>query len=323
MCTSLTFTAGGAYAGRTLDLEYDFGQEVVITPRGHKLTFHSLPPLEEHYAMIGMAHVAEDQALYAEAANEKGVYLAGLNFPGSACYPCPGTGAQAAPYELFWWLLGSCATAREAVEKLTDAQITDEPFRPELPLAPLHWHLADARECFVVEPLADGLHIYPDPVGVLTNEPPYPFQRTELCRYLNLTPRSPECRFAPDLELTPYGQGMGALGLPGDASPTSRYVRAAFHRHNSSCGAGKGSAVAQFFRVLDSVSMVRGSVLTPQGQPDYTRYASCIDLAAGDYYFRGYEDSGICLVHMGEQERQGRQLLRFPVGRRWAPRSLN
>ena len=130
MCTSLIFTTDAPYFGRNLDLEYDFGQQVVITPRRFPLTFKAVPPLERHYAMIGMATVAAGWPLYAEAMNEKGLYLAGLNFPHSARYPCGREdGLSLGPYELIPWLLGTCETADQAVEQLRRIRLLQK--RPE------------------------------------------------------------------------------------------------------------------------------------------------------------------------------------------------
>lgn len=86
MCTCITYENGDFYFGRTLDLEYNFGEQVVITPRNYTFSFRKLPVLTHHYAMIGMASVAQEYPLYAEAVNEKGLGIAGLNFPGNACY---------------------------------------------------------------------------------------------------------------------------------------------------------------------------------------------------------------------------------------------
>ena len=90
MCTSIALTTKDTYTGRNLDLEYAFGEKVVITPRQFPLQFHKMPALETHQAIIGMASVAEGYPLYAEGVNESGVYMAGLNFPGNAHYPPEG-----------------------------------------------------------------------------------------------------------------------------------------------------------------------------------------------------------------------------------------
>lgn len=313
MCTSITFTTSDPYFGRNLDLEYHFGQQVVITPRNFPLTFKQMPTLERHHAIIGMATVAEGYPLYAEGVNEKGLYLAGLNFPGNACYPCgPANGIPAAPYELIPWLLSTCETVEQAAEQLRRTRLLDQPFLPDLPSAPLHWHLADAKRAVVAEPMADGLKLFEDPVGVLTNNPTFDFHLTNLNQYLGLSAGQPENRFG-GLSLKPFGQGMGGLGLPGDYSPASRFVKAAFLKWNSVCEGDEASSVSQFFHILDGVAMPRGAVRTPEGKWDITDYACCVNGRTGTYYYKTYDNSQITAVPMDESKREGSALICHPL----------
>lgn len=314
MCTSIAFWDRGLY-GRNLDLEYHFGEQVVITPRDHEFTFHHREPLCHHYGMIGMASVARDTPLYAEAVNEKGLYMAGLYFPGNAVYfeePAPGL-LNLAPYELIPLVLGSCATAAEARTLLATVRLAAIPFAPGYPLAALHWQVAGPDGGFVMEPLADGLHFHDDAVGVLTNNPPYPYQLANLNNYRHLSPRTPDNTFAPDLDLAVYGQGLGALGLPGDASPLSRFVKAAFLRHHAALPEDRPGQVSQFFHLLDAVSMVRGSVETPEGRLDETTYACCCDGKEGVYYYHTYDSGCIHAVKMTEDTLTGTALGVFPL----------
>ena len=156
MCTSLAFTGSHPCFGRNLDLEESFGEQIVITPRSFSLTFRRLPCQKNHYAIIGMAHVAGGVPLYAEAVNEKGLYMAGLNFPGNARYfPHADDGAaEAAPYELIPWLLGQCATIEETKDLLERLRLLDEPFAPGLPSAPLHCRVAGKPLPFCPVPLS-------------------------------------------------------------------------------------------------------------------------------------------------------------------------
>ena len=304
MCTSVAMQQGGGYFGRNMDIDYSFGQQVAVTPRRYPLRFLRQPAMERHYAFIGMAHGgmahgAGGRPLYAEAANEKGLYMAGLNFPASAWYdPDPPAGMDAvAPWELLPWVLGSCATLAEAKAKLARVRLLDAPCG-ELPPAPLHWHLADAAGAAVLEATRAGAALYDDPVGVLTNEPPFPFHRANLCQYLGLGAAQPENRLAPGLPLAPFGQGMGGIGLPGDASPASRYVRAAFHKLNSPDPGDEMGRVGQFFHILDAVAMVRGSVRTPAGRCDETAYACCYSAGAGVYYYKTCGNSRLTAVRL-------------------------
>ena len=317
MCTSIALTTKDTYPGRNLDLEYAFGEKVVITPRQFPLQFHKMPALETHQSIIGMASVAEGYPLYAEGVNESGVYMAGLNFPGNASYPPEGGAGEAlAPYELIPWLLGTCKTAAEAAEHMKRIPLLGVPFRPDMPLAPLHWHIADRHGAFVAEPMEDGVKVYPDPVGVLTNNPPFPFHRTNLTQYRGLSAAQPDNTLDPALELPTFGQGMGAIGLPGDWSPASRYLRAAFCKRNSVCENSEESSVSQFFHLLDTVAMPRGAVRTPEGNCDITRYSCCINTATGTYYYKTYDNCAITAVALTEERRAGDRLLEFPLDTR-------
>ena len=239
--------------------------------------------------MIGMANVAEGYPLYAEAVNEKGLYMAGLNFPGNAHYEAdiPEGFDAAAPYELIPWILGTCETLAQAREKLARFRPLAVPFAVShpapatLPLAPLHWHLADPTGALVIEATKDGVFLYDDPVGVLTNNPPFPFHQMNLNRYQGLSPLPAENHFCSAAPLEVFGQGMGAIGLPGDASPTSRYVKAAFHKLNSQEGATEEERVSQFFHLLDSVPRVRGSVVTAEGRCGLPPLPFCARQRAG------------------------------------------
>ena len=317
MCTSIALTTKDTYTGRNLDLEYAFGEKVVITPRQFPLQFHKMPALETHQAIIGMASVAEGYPLYAEGVNESGVYMAGLNFPGHAYYPPEGGAGEAlAPYELIPWLLGTCKTAAEAAEQMRRIPLLGVPFGPNMPLAPLHWHIADRHGAFVAEPMEDGVKVYPDPVGVLTNNPPFPFHRTNLTQYRGLSAAQLDNTLDPALELPTFGQGMGAMGLPGDWSPASRYIRTAFCRRNSVCENSEESSVSQFFHLLDTVAMPRGAVRTPEGNCDITRYSCCINTATGTYYYKTYDNCAITAVALTEERRAGDRLLEFPLDTR-------
>ena len=176
MCTAATYCSGDFYFGRNLDYEFSYGEHVTITPRNYPIRLHG-GALDRHYAMIGMAHIQNDYPLYYDAVNEKGLCIAGLNFVGNAVYPPVTQGVASVPqYALIPWLLGTCATVAEARNALARVVVDNTPFAPELPCAQLHWLVADRSGCIVVEATADGLHVYDDPVGVLTNNPPFPQQ---------------------------------------------------------------------------------------------------------------------------------------------------
>ena len=298
MCTAVTYRTKDHYFGRNLDYEHGFGETVTITPREYVFHFRRLPPMEHHYAMIGMATVSGGYPLYFDATNEYGLSMAGLNFPHSAQYMPEDTGKDnIAAFELIPWLLGSCKTVSEAAGKLEHASLVNIPFSPEYPLSPLHWILADAEECVVVEQTVSGLQVYENPVGVLTNEPPFPFHMTNLQNYLHVTNREAVNRFAPDLPLQAYSRGMGALGLPGDLSSASRFVKAAFTRLNSVSKDSESASISQVFHILGSVAQQQGCVKIGELY-EKTIYTSCCNTSKGIYYYTTYENSQITGIRL-------------------------
>lgn len=315
MCTSLAWNNGAFYFGRNLDLEVAFGQRVVITPRRHRFAFRRVPAMEQHYAMIGIATVMDGCPLYAEAANEKGLCIAGLNFPDNAHYAAEEEPDKhhVAPFELPWWLLGQCATVHEARALLEHTQVVNIPFSGRVPNSPLHWHVADKRESLVIECMADGMHIHENPVGVLTNNPPFDFHRQNLVQYMGLTALYPENRMTDKVMLRPFGRGLGGFGLPGDASPASRFVRAVFLKLNSVCEETEEASVAHFFRLLDAVAMTKGSVMAPGGEWEYTLYSCCINADEGVYYYKTYGNSRLTAVHLHNANLEGETLAEYPL----------
>ena len=307
MCTAITYQNGAHYFGRNLDLERSYGERVVVTPRRYPLPMRCGDTLTAHYALIGMGVVAEGYPLYFEATNEKGLSMAGLNFPGNAVYhPYDSARVNVTPFELIPWLLGTCATLEDAGRALTAVNVVNIPFSAALPLSPLHWLVADRKGALVVESTVAGLQVYDNPVGVLTNNPPFPYHLTHLTDYMPLHEGAPQDNGG--YGLTPYSLGMGAIGLPGDFSSASRFVRAAFVRAKSCCEPTETANVAHFFRLLGAVAMPKGCVLTADGQYEYTRYSCCCNTDTGTYYYTTYEDSTLRCVAMGETEPEGEHL---------------
>ena len=314
MCTAITLETKDFYFGRTLDYEHPFSEEVTITPRNFPLKFRHWGSLETHYAIIGMAHVLDDYPLYFDGVNERGLAMAGLNFVGNAVYGKPGAGRDnIAQFELVPWILAQCATVREAGKLLENLNLTDTPFREDIPASQLHWMIADHDEAITVEADAEGLRIYHNPVGVLTNNPPFHQQLFRLNDFMHLSASAPRNRFSEKLDLAPYSRGMGALGLPGDLSSQSRFVRAAFVRENSVSGATETESVSQFFHIMGSVEQVRGCCKVGEGQYERTIYTSCCNTDKGIYYYTTYENRQITAVHLHRTKLDDIFLARFPL----------
>lgn len=310
MCTAVSYKTQGKYFGRNLDLEHSYEESVVITPRHFPLSFRFRRSMQEHYAIIGAAYVADGYPLYFDGMNEKGIGMAGLAFVGNAVYHNVQEGKDnVAPYELIPWVLSQCADMEEVRDLLRNLQVVDVPFSREIPNMPMHFMISDGERSIVLEPMKEGVRFYENTIGVLTNNPPFPYHLLNLSNYMRLSRKKPEINFADNLELEIYSEGMGAMGLPGDLSSASRFVRAAFVRLNSVSGEGERESVNQFFHILTSVEQQRGCVLLEDGEYEYTVYSCCMSLNKGTYYYVTYEERGIKSVELKAEEMRGNRLV--------------
>ena len=314
MCTAVTYQTKDFYFGRTLDYEYSYREEVTVTPRCYPFHFRHMGALKQHYAIIGMAFVQDDYPLYYDAVNEKGLGMAGLNFVGNAVFADPLEGKDNVPvFEFIPWILSHCATVSKARELIERINLTKEAFSAHLPCASLHWLIADREEAITVEAVADGIHIYPNPVGALTNNPPFQQQLFRLNDYMHLSRKDPENSFSKVLNLSHYSRGMGAIGLPGDLSSQSRFVRVSFVKMNSISAETEEESVSQFFHILGSVDQQRGCCDVGDGEYEITIYTSCCNTDKGIYYYTTYDNHQITAVDMYKENLDSAELARYPL----------
>ena len=314
MCKAVTYKTKDFYFGRNLDYEFSYGDEVTITPRNFRLSFREEGKINSHYAIIGMAYVTENYPLYYDAINEKGLGIAGLNFVGNAVYHEKEEGKyNITPYEFIPWILGQCSNVREAKQLIKNMNFLNKPFSDKLPLSQLHWIIADSDEAITVEPVEEGIKVYGNPVGVLTNNPPFDKQMFNLNNYMYLSNESHENTFAPQLNLESYSRGMGAIGLPGDLSSQSRFVRASFVKMNSISGNGELESVGQFFHILNSVEQQRGCCHLGDGKYEITIYSSCCNATKGIYYYKTYNNHQITAIDMNKENLNSEIIVRYPI----------
>lgn len=314
MCTAITYKTKDFYFGRTLDYENSYGDEVTITPRNYEFNFRHKQNIKNHYAIIGMAYVTENYPLYYEAVNEKGLGIAGLNFVGNAQYNKKIKGKDnITQFEFIPWILSQSTTVKEAKKLIEKINFLDEPFSTNLPIAQLHWIISDSIESITVEAVKDGIKIYENPVGVLTNNPTFDKQMFELNNYMNLSTKSPKNTFAKSLNLDKYSRGMGAIGLPGDLSSQSRFIRAAFVKMNSVSKEEEKESVSQFFHILNSVEQQRGCCELDDGIFEITIYTSCCNASKGIYYYTTYDNHQITAIDMHKENLNSENLIRYPL----------
>lgn len=314
MCTALTYKTSDHYFGRNLDIERGYGESVVITPRNFGFDFRYTKPLITHYAIIGIATVFNNYPLYFDATNEKGLSIAGLNFPKNAVYgEYVNEKENIAPFELIPYILGSCENIADVKAKFNQISIIHCNFSENLPVTPLHWLIAD-RECSItLECTKEGMMIFDNPFGVLTNNPTFDFHLTNMNLYMNLHEGASENRLSSALPFENFSLGMGAWGLPGDFSSASRFVKTVFVKQKSVCDGDEKESVSQFFHILQSVAMPKGCVLMPNGEYEYTRYSSCCNTDTQTYYYQTYYNQTVRNVEMSSADLNGNRLYIYPM----------
>ena len=316
MCTAVSFKMKEHYFGRNLDLEHSFGERVIITPRKYPFSFRRAAESEKHPAIMGTGIVRDNVPLYFDAINEKGLGVAALSFPGYAFYGKETLGTDnISPFEFIPWVLCQCETVRQAKQLLSHTNVTDINFSGELMNTPLHWFISDSQCSVTVESTKEGLSIYDNPVGVLTNSPPFDIQLFNLNNYMHLSRNPPENSFSEGLELSQYSRGMGALGLPGDLSSMSRFVRATFTKLNITHHSDEFKSVSQFFHILSSVQQQQGLVRLSDGKDEYTVYSCCYNTDSCVYYYRTYYDLQVKCIEMNRENLKGKELISYKMKR--------
>ena len=311
MCTAVSFLSHDHYFGRNLDLEYNYQESVVITPRNFPLPFRNTKTIQTHYALIGAGIIRDDYPLYYDATNEFGLSMAALNFPGNAVYEGKAS-YTVAPFELIPWVLSQCKNTDDALKLLKSTTLSPISFSDALPVTDLHWLLSDRQKSITVEPRKGGLMIRENPVRVLTNNPPFEYHLHNLKNYLKLSENDPKNSFVPELDMRLFSRGMGGFGLPGDLSSPSRFVRAAFTLWHSTQPTDERRAVNQFFHILAAVCQQEGCVRVGDSY-EKTVYSSCCNTGRGIYYYTTYNNRQIRAVHLHREDLSATILTHYPM----------
>ena len=313
MCTAIAYKTNDFYFGRNLDSEISYNGNIVITPRKYRFKFRKQKALKEHFAIIGMAIVEQDYPLYFDATNEKGLSMAGLNFSKNAVYnPLKCDKDNIASFELIPFILGQCACVSQAEKLLESINIADIPFSEKYPPTELHWMISDKEKSVTLEQTKEGLFVFENKIGVLTNNPQFPIQMLNLSNFMGISAGEPENRFSKQLPIDIYSRGMGAIGLPGDLTSASRFVRAAFTKLNSVAADSEEASVSQFFHILNSVSQTRGCAKVGKAF-EITDYSSCCNTDKGIYYYTTYKNSQISAVDMTNENLDSKDLIIYKL----------
>lgn len=316
MCTALTLKTKDGYNlfGRNMDLSYSFNQAVTLLPRNYEYRDRVTGNMKKtKYAILGMASVIGDYPAFADAFNEKGLGCAGLNFPGYSNLEEKTVEGKnnLAPYDLLIWILSNFETVDEVSKELENVELVAVPIDERTPLPTLHWIVADKNgKSIVIEKTKEGLKVYENPIGVLTNSPTFDWHLTNLNEYMKTTPIQPEPIKWGEKELKPLGVGLGTNGLPGGLSGVDRFVRIAYLKSKLSETEDLMTGISQFFHMLNNVAMPRGAVIS-DGLDDITIYTSCMCQQKGIYYYTTYNNNGISAVDMNKEDLDAKEIKRF------------
>lgn len=312
MCTGVRFSSkdGAMYFGRNLDWSCGYGEKVVITPRGYKYQSAFLGEMGGS-AVIGMGIIAENTPLYFDCANEYGLAVAGLNFPGYASYAPDAMDGKmnVAAYEFPLWVVLNFKTVDEVEKALKDVVIVAKPINDQYPVSQLHWLIGDAKRSIVVEYTTNGMEVYDNDVDVLTNQPGYGWHKENLRNYMNLGSKMPEDVKWDKASMKPFGSGSLMRGLPGGFYSTDRFIRVAYLNTHYPAQDSEADNVSRLFHTLAGVAMIDGGAAMADGAFEKTIYTGGYSAAAQTYYYNTYEDFAIKSVAMKDYELDSGELI--------------
>lgn len=310
MCTAIKLNN---LFGRTLDNVQNYFMNIVITPSEYEFIFKYTVINDKRYSIIGMSYVANNYPLYAEAVNEKGLAIASLEFEENAHYfNIKNDKVNICVHEFIPYILRQCENIIEVKSLLINANIVNDSFDKNLHTAALHWLISDKTESIVVESTKKGIFIYDNPYNVLTNNPQFDYHKININNYLNLTSKYPDNRMSSNLHLNPFSFSFGSIGLPGDYSSPSRFIKALFLINNTT-DVSEDENVIHFFHILDSISPPKGIALNKDNQSQFTIYSSCIDQENIIYYYKTYWDNEIKAIKLNACNCKRNNLMVFNV----------
>lgn len=309
-CTGILLKAqdNSIVSGRTVEFASDIDMSVAVIPRNFKF-IGDIPngkgmAYTSKYAAAGI-YCFENQVLM-DGINEKGLVAAAFYFPGYAQYTkitSENRSKGLSPVEFPNWILTQFATIEEVKAALPSVVIAPTIVRGwgSTP-PPLHYIVYDrSGKSIVIEPLKEKLVVYENEIGVLTNSPTFDWQLTNLRNFINLTPYNVKPIQIRGLELAPFGQGSGMVGLPGDFTPPSRFVRAALFSAAEVPPKNSEESVYQTFHILNQFDIPYGAVREKNNSKvsyDYTMLTSVKDPNSMRYYFRSFEDQTIRYIDL-------------------------
>lgn len=294
--------------GRTVEFGMPLDMSVAVVPR--EFSFVGMTPMGE-----GMQYQAKYAAggiycfgdgILMDGINEKGLVAAAFYFSGYASYTKVTKENQnmaLSPIDFPNWILTQFATIEEVKEGIKSVVVVPTVYKAwgKAP-PPMHYIVYDkSGRSIVIEPLEGELVVFENDLGVITNSPDFAWQQTNLSNYINLTPWNTEALELRGKQFTSFGQGTGMLGLPGDFTPPSRFVRAAFFSATAVPPKNAEEAVDQTFHILNQFDIPIGAIREKsQGKTsyDYTLLTSVKNPETLEYFYRSYENQAIEFIDL-------------------------
>lgn len=310
-CSSITFVTkdNKHLIGRTYD---EFGgseNQVLFLPKDYTVFLQNgdTEGIPAKYSVLGMGvintfrFIGIHTPILTDAMNTNGLMCTVLYYPHFAQYDTnSGAKYQVNPVFFPYFLLAECATVEEVVELLKDVNLTTEKI-VEGEDMPLHFMITDKTgESVVIEPDAGGITVHRNSMGVLTNSPNYEWHKTNLRNYINITDTPKNPQIINGYEIEELGEGTGGLGIPGDYTPVSRFVRVAFYKHYSPQPENEIQAVTQMFHVFSAVDIPEGAVKVNDTLSEYTLYMSAMCAESLTYYYSSYENRRITAIDLNK-----------------------
>ena len=319
MCTVIKFldNDGNFYFGRNLDLdEQNYNERPLIAPKGYEFTYKHLPSEKLTTAIIGMGINFNGYPLFFEAGSDRGMAIANLNFPNNAYFDpkIVEDKENVTPYELMVYILNHYSNVQEAKEDLLkNVNIIGTNFNEQMPISPVHWIVSDnSHQSIVIEVTKEkGLQIYDNDINVLTNNPEFPWHMQNLNYYANMSVNDTNKDKWCNHNINPQGVGTGTFGLPGDPTPQSRFIRAAFLNAHYPIANSEEENVGRVFNTLGSVAMPRGTVINNAGNLEYTLYSICFSQKTNTFYYRRWNESQITKIAITDENREGDKIISF------------
>ena len=305
MCTSIAYHGKSFCFGRNMDIECSFGERLIVCGRSFPFKFRGFDAPIGHKAIIGVGTVIDGYPLYADAMNEKGLCIAGLNFPEKSFYQAPSEDKINVPaYDFIAYVAAKYSSVEDFKADFCNLNVTNESFSSDVPSPTLHWMISDNASSIVIESTERGINLYENPFNTMTNLPEFP-EHIENYRKMRTE------------------EGSTIADFPDMISSESRFLRTTHFLGNNLSDADPDSAISHVFSLLGIVSVPDGAKKTPNGRFHRTTYSACFDTHNQQYFIRTSENSRISSAILREKELTSSGLSVFEIPRRQDYLKLN